>query len=69
MTGVEIFGYLSMSVVLFSMLLKDMITLRIVNSAACAMFIVYGFMIGAYPVIVMNFLVIAINMYRIFKKS
>lgn len=64
----ELWGYFSMIVVLISMTLNDMKWLRIVNSIACAMFIVYGYFHQAYPVVVMNFLVIIINLYQL-KKS
>lgn len=62
---VEAFGYLSMVVVLVSMLMKDIKTLRIVNSIACGMFVIYGFMLGSYPIVIMNVLVIAINIYKL----
>jgi hypothetical protein len=67
MTSIEIFGYLSMVVVLISMLMGDIKKLRIVNSIACAMFMVYGFVLGAYPIVIMNVLVIAINLYKLSK--
>ena len=67
MTPIEIFGYLSMVVVLMSMTMGDIKKLRIVNSIACAMFIVYGFVLGAYPIVIMNILVIAINLYKLSK--
>ena len=69
MTPIEIFGYISMIVVLVSMMMKDVKTLRIVNSVACAMFVVYGFILNAYPIVIMNLLVIAINVYQVIKIS
>lgn len=67
MTPIEIFGYLSMVVVLISMLMGDIKKLRIVNCIACAMFVIYGFVLGAYPIVIMNILVIAINLYKLSK--
>jgi hypothetical protein len=67
MTMIEIWGYLSMIVVLTSMLMKNMKTLRIVNIVSCTMFIFYGVALSAYPIIIMNFLVILINLYRLNK--
>ena len=60
----EIFGYFSMLLVLISMMMKDMWMLRLMNTAACGCFVVYGFLIGSHPVIVMNILVIIINFYK-----
>ncbi len=67
MTPTEILGYASMALVLISMLMKNMKTLRILNSISCAMFVVYGFALNAYPIIIMNILVIFINVYRLRK--
>ena len=67
MIAIEIFGYAAMAVVLYSMTMKDIRSLRYVNSVACAMFVVYGIIIGSYPVAIMNILVIAINLYQNYK--
>lgn len=64
---IEIFGYVSMVVVLVSMLMKNIRTLRIVNTVACVMFVVYGFLLHAYPIVIMNLLVIGINLYQLKK--
>jgi hypothetical protein len=64
---IEIWGYLSMILVLVSMMMKNMKKLRILNSIACSMFVVYGVTLSAYPIVVMNILVIFINIWRILK--
>ena len=62
---IEIWGYLSMIIVLISVTMKDVKKLRITNSVACAMFIVYGIQLHAYPIVIMNSLVILINLWRL----
>ena len=64
---IEIWGYISMIVVLASMMMKNIKKLRIANSIACAMFIIYGVAHETYPVVIMNFLVIVINLYQLKK--
>jgi hypothetical protein len=64
---IEIWGYISMIVVVASMMMKNIKTLRITNSIACAMFILYGLAHGTYPVVIMNILVIIINLYQLKK--
>jgi len=64
---IEIWGYLSMIVVLSSMLMKDIKKLRVVNTISCCMFVIYGIVLGAYPIVIMNILVIVINLYRLIK--
>jgi hypothetical protein len=65
MTPIEIFGYIAMLVVLASMLMTDVKWLRITNSVASGMFLVYGLVLSAYPLVVMNGLVILINTYKL----
>ena len=60
-------GYSAMILVLISMSMKDIRTLRIINTISCAMFVVYGIAIGSYPVTIMNILVIFINLYQNYK--
>ena len=65
MNLLESWGYLSMIIVLISMLMTDIRKLRIINSVACAMFIVYGYFHEAYPVVLMNTIVIIINLIKL----
>jgi hypothetical protein len=66
MNGVEIFGYFASLLVILSMTMKDIFVLRLINSFACGCFVVYGILIGAIPVILMNLAVIGINAYKIY---
>lgn len=63
----EIFGYFSMILVIISMLMKDIKKLRVLNSIACLMFVIYGYFHESYPVVLMNIIVILINIYSIKK--
>lgn len=49
--------------------MKDIRTLRIVNTIACSMFVLYGYMLDSYPIILMNALIILINIYKLYKKN
>jgi hypothetical protein len=64
---IEIFGYISMVVVLISTMMKDMKRLRIINSIGCLMFIIYGLILSAYPIVLMNSIVILIHIWRLYK--
>lgn len=65
MSGIEILGYVAMALVSGSFLLKDMIKLRAVNLAGALCFIVYGMLIGAFPVVGLNVFVACVNGYYI----
>jgi hypothetical protein len=67
MNNVELFGYFASLLVILSMAMKDIFVLRLINSLACGCFVVYGFLIGSTPVILMNLAVIGINAYKIYK--
>jgi hypothetical protein len=66
----EIIGYIASAGVLISFLMKDIKTLRIVNSVGCALFIIYGIMLGwSWPIIITNAAIIGINAYYLFIKK
>jgi uncharacterized protein with PQ loop repeat len=54
-----------MMVVLISMMMENIKWLRILNSIACGMFVIYGYFHEAYPVVIMNITVIFINLYKL----
>lgn len=54
--------YLASFVLMTSFLMKNINTLRIVNSAGCILFIIYGFMLAAsWPIIITNAFILGIN--------
>ena len=69
MNGTDIMGYAASCGVLLSFLMKDIKTLRIVNTIGCALFIAYGVMLHySFPVIITNVAIIFINLYYLLKK-
>jgi hypothetical protein len=64
---IEILGYLGMILAIISMLMQDIFKLRVINSIACIIFVVYGCYINSYPVIIMNAIVIIINITKLFR--
>jgi hypothetical protein len=67
MQPIEIWGYISMIVVVVSMLMKNIKKLRLLNTVACSMFVIYGVVLNAYPIVIMNLIVIGINIFRLIK--
>ncbi|NER15290.1 uroporphyrinogen decarboxylase [Leptobacterium flavescens] len=61
-------GYAASAGVLISFLMKDLRTLRIVNSVGCMFFVIYGLMLNSIPVIITNLAIIGINFYYLFYK-
>ena len=63
----EIIGYIGSALVLVSFLMTTVIKLRIVNSIGSVFCILYGFLIHAYPTVLMNVCLLLINCYYLIK--
>lgn len=65
----EYIGYAASLTVLIAFLMKNIQTLRIVNSLGCILFIIYGAMLPSIPVIATNAAIVLINAYYLFLKK
>ena len=59
----EIVGYVASVLVAISLMMSSILRLRLINLAGSAAFTVYGVLIHAYPVAVVNLLIVFINLY------
>ncbi len=66
---VEWVGYAAMLTLMVSFMMKDMKKLRIINTIGCLLFVVYGFMLGSYPIIITNAFISMVNFYYLFIKK
>ena len=69
MTPTEMMGYAAMAVLMVSFLLKDLTKLRLVNTVACTLFVIYGFLMtpASYPIVISNAFIICVNVYYLVK--
>ena len=51
---IEWVGYAASIMIAISLLMTDILKLRIINSIGCVLFVIYGFSVKAYPVGVIN---------------
>jgi uncharacterized protein with PQ loop repeat len=65
----DLIGYAGSALLLFSMMMKDMKTLRWINVLGCATFIVYGVLMAAVPIIITNTSILLVNLYYLFLKK
>ncbi|MCL3782360.1 hypothetical protein EMN47_18415 [Prolixibacteraceae bacterium JC049] len=63
----ELFGYVASVVTAVSLTMSSIIRLRWVNMAGSAMFCIYGFLIGALPVALLNLFIAFVNVYYLTK--
>ncbi|OOF44737.1 hypothetical protein BKK51_08395 [Rodentibacter trehalosifermentans] len=64
---IELLGYIATFFVAASFLFKSIVHLRIVNSVGAVLFVVYGMIIGAYPVAVLNGFLVCVNLYQLYR--
>ncbi len=63
----DILGYLASAFVVISLLTSNIKYLRYLNMIGCLLFVIYGVLIFAYPVAVMNAIAFLINIYHLRK--
>lgn len=63
---VEWIGYAASFFLLISFLMRNITTLRYINSLGCLLFVFYGFLLDAWPLIITNAAIVLINSYYLF---
>ena len=61
----QILGYAASALIATSLLMRSIVRLRVINLAGAATFSLYGFLIGAYPVGILNMMTAAINVVQL----
>jgi hypothetical protein len=62
-----IIGYLASVLLGISLMMNDDLKFRWVNAFGCLFFIIYGFMISAFPIVLTNAFLLLINVYYLVK--
>lgn len=68
-TILELIGYFASFLVLISLLMTSVVKLRIINTIGSLIFAIYAVLIRSYPTAVMNFCLVGINLYFLWKLS
>ncbi len=63
----ELIGYLASILVALSLMMRSILRLRLINLLGAAFFTAYGLLIAAYPVAVLNGLIVGINLYYLYE--
>jgi len=66
---VDIIGYAAMIALMISFTVKDIKKLRIINTIGCILFVIYGFMINSWPIIITNAFIASVNLYYLLKSK
>ena len=63
---IEIFGYFASSLVVISLMMNGIVKLRIINLIGALLFASYGFVIHAYPVLIVNGMICFVDIYYLY---
>jgi hypothetical protein len=61
----EMIGYMGSVLVGISLMMPSLVRLRTINSIGCLVFVLYGFLIHAYPVAILNGFIFGINIFHL----
>ncbi|HEX7150299.1 MAG TPA: hypothetical protein VF618_02340 [Thermoanaerobaculia bacterium] len=64
-SALQLLGYAASVLIATSLLMRSIVRLRVINLAGAATFSLYGFLIGAYPVAVLNLMTSLINIVQL----
>lgn len=64
---IELFGYLGSTLVVVSMLMASVVKLRVINTIGSIISATYAFIIGSFPLALMNICLIVINVYNLIR--
>jgi uncharacterized protein with PQ loop repeat len=66
-SSTELVGYLASALLIISFLMKNIKTLRLINSLGCIAFIVYGFLLQtSWPIVITNAFIVGANVYYLY---
>lgn len=65
----DIIGYTASILVAISLTMSNVLRLRIINTAGALTFAVYGYLVGAYPVLAVNGWILLIDIYYLFQMT
>ena len=63
----EMIGYMGSVLVAISLMMRSLLRLRMINSAGCVVFVLYGILIHAYPVAILNAFIVCINAFYLIR--
>ncbi|WP_195987146.1 YgjV family protein [Clostridium sp. D53t1_180928_C8] len=64
---IEWVGYVASIMIAISIIMTDIVKLRVINSIGCILFAIYGFTVKAYPVGIINSFIFFVNSYYLYK--
>jgi hypothetical protein len=67
--NIEIVGYLASAVTMFGFTRSKVNQIRLISGISCLIWIVYGALLGSSSIIIMNFALILLHLFKSIKKD
>lgn len=67
LSALQLLGYAASILIATSLLMRSIVRLRVINMVGAATFSLYGFLIGAYPVALLNLMTTGINIVQLIR--
>lgn len=64
-TLIDVIGYIALTTNLYSMSLKGESKLRIISAIANAVYMIYGLLLGAHPIVIGASIAVILHIYRL----
>jgi hypothetical protein len=65
--ALELVGYFASALIAVSLMMTSILRLRLINLAGAALFAIYGLLIQAYPVAILNGLIVGVNGWHLIR--
>jgi len=63
----EMIGYMGSVLIAISLMMRSLVRLRAINSIGCLIFVIYGILIHAYPVAILNGFIFCVNAFYLIR--
>ena len=67
MLWLEIIGYVGSALIAVSLMMKNILKLRLINTLGALIFAIYGLLIGSIPVFILDMIIVIVNVYFLLK--
>lgn len=65
---IEIVGYAASAAIVVSLAMTSVVRLRIISLVGCVLFVVYGVLVNAWPVVISNAMIALINIWFLYQE-
>ncbi len=66
---IEVIGYVASGLIVVSLALHRTVPLRVVSLLGAGMFVGYGLLIGSWPVVVSNAVIVAVTVWQLYREA